>query len=52
MLNSFEQALNFIISNGITNDFKSRLNTICNETNEQKWANTTDFITKMELLNS
>lgn len=43
ILNSFEQATNFIVSNGIFNDFKLRINAIQNETVEQKWRNKYDF---------
>jgi hypothetical protein len=50
MFNSFEQALKFIISNGIISEFKSRLIAICDEAAEQKWMNTTDFKTNIELL--
>ena len=52
MFNSFEQALKFIISNGIISDFKSRLIAICDETVEQKWMNITDFKTTIELLDN
>jgi hypothetical protein len=50
MFNSFEQALKFIISNGIISEFKSRLIAICNEASDQKWMNITDFKTTIELL--
>ena len=43
ILNSFEQAVNFIVSNGIFNDFKLRINAIQNETSEQKWKNKYEF---------
>lgn len=43
MLNSFEQAVNFIVSNGIFNDFKLRINAIQTETLEQKWKNKYEF---------
>ncbi|KAF2330759.1 DUF6155 family protein [Flavobacterium nitrogenifigens] len=42
-LNSFEQAVNYIVSNGIFNDFKLRINAIQNETSEQKWRNKYNF---------
>ncbi|MNK75471.1 hypothetical protein D3C87_950120 [compost metagenome] len=48
ILNSFEQAVNFIVSNGIFNDFKLRINAIQNETLEQKWRNKYDFETILE----
>ncbi|OXA88367.1 DUF6155 family protein [Flavobacterium hercynium] len=43
MLNSFEQAVNFVISNGILNEFKSRILAIHQETLQQKWKNKYDF---------
>lgn len=50
MFNSFEQALKFIISNGIMGEFKSRLLSICEETTVQKWMNTNDFKMTVEIL--
>ncbi|CAM3719338.1 DUF6155 family protein [Flavobacterium chungbukense] len=43
IFNSFDQAVNFIISNGIFNDFKLRINSIYEETLQQKWKNKYDF---------
>ncbi|SFD90979.1 DUF6155 family protein [Flavobacterium phragmitis] len=43
MLNSFEQAVNFIVSNGIFSDFKLRINAILEEIVTQKWKNKYDF---------
>lgn len=43
MHNSFEQALKFIISNGILAEFKSRIIAIAEETQVQKWKNKLDF---------
>nr|WP_199002579.1 DUF6155 family protein [Flavobacterium sp. ASV13] len=43
MFNSFEQAVNFLISNGILNDFKDRIIAIEQETMQQKWKNKYDF---------
>lgn len=43
MLNSFEQAVNFIVANGILTEFKSRIFTIQQETTVQKWRNMYDF---------
>ena len=43
MLNSFEQAVNFVISNGILNEFKARIIAIQKETLQQKWKNKYDF---------
>lgn len=50
MHNSFEQALKFIISNGIINEFKPRLLAIYQEVLNQKWRNHYDFQTNMELI--
>ena len=43
MFNSFEQALDFIISNGILSEFKSRIITIHQEIVNQKWKNIYEF---------
>lgn len=43
ILNSFEQAVNFVISNGILNEFKSRILEIQQQTIQQKWKNKYDF---------
>lgn len=43
MLNSFEQAVNYIIANGITAEFKSRILDINKEANRQNWDNVFDF---------
>lgn len=43
MFNSFEQAVGFIISNGIYIEFKSRINAINNETKVQKWFISSEF---------
>ena len=43
ILNSFEQAVNFVISNGILHDFKDRILAIEQETIQQKWKNKYDF---------
>nr|AUN37928.1 hypothetical protein [uncultured bacterium] len=50
MFNSFDQALKFIISNGIITEFKLRLIAICDEASNQKWMNMADFKTIIELL--
>lgn len=50
MHNSFDQALNFIISNGILSDFKNRILSIVSEVELQKWHNLPDFKTTIELL--
>lgn len=49
MFNSFEQALNFTISNGILSEFKTRLIGICNEAVQQKWHNQSDFKTSITI---
>ncbi|WP_426063747.1 DUF6155 family protein [Flavobacterium sp. DSP2-3-1] len=43
MFNSFEQAVIFLIANGILNDFKTRIAVIHNETIMQKWYNEPEF---------
>ncbi|WP_264537657.1 DUF6155 family protein [Flavobacterium sp. N1736] len=48
MFNSFEQALNFVISNGILNEFKSRIIQIHQQTIQQKWKNKYDFETILD----
>lgn len=48
MFNSFEQALKFIISNGIVTEFKTRLISVYDEVLEQKWPNCADFKASIE----
>lgn len=43
MFNSFEQAVEFIISNGIYLEFKSRIHSINLETKSQKWFVASEF---------
>jgi hypothetical protein len=43
MFNSFEQAVNFTISNGILPEFKTRILEIQQQTIQQKWKNKYDF---------
>ncbi|MBF4491032.1 hypothetical protein IRZ83_00655 [Flavobacterium sp. JLP] len=43
ILNSFEQAVNFLISNGILAEFKDRIKSIQEQTMQQKWKNKYDF---------
>lgn len=43
MFNSFEQAVIFMIANGILNDFKTRIIAINNETMRQNWYNKQEF---------
>jgi hypothetical protein len=48
MFNSFEQAVNFIISNGISSEFKPRISKIQQQATIQKWYNESDFKTIVE----
>ena len=48
MLNSYDQAVKFLISNGILNEFKSRISAIKEETFKQKWKISHDFETILE----
>lgn len=48
MLNSFQQAVDFIISNGILKEFYTRINAIHQETIQQKWNNEPEFYRIME----
>ncbi len=48
MLNSFEQAVNFIISNGILAEFKARILEVQQQTLQQKWKNRYDFETILD----
>jgi hypothetical protein len=50
MYDSFVQALNFIVLNGILPDFKSRIQSIITEVELQNWYNLADFKTNIELL--
>ena len=43
MLNSFEQAVKFMISNGILEEFKTRIQAISNESMRQNWYNKEEF---------
>jgi hypothetical protein len=43
MFNSFEQAVDFVISNGIYGEFKTRISAIHQETLDQKWGNEYEF---------
>lgn len=43
MFNSFEQAISFLISNGILTEFKPRIMNIHKETITQKWKNEPEF---------
>ena len=48
MFNSFEQAVTFLIANGILNDFKPRIISIHKETMEQKWRIEPEFNATIE----
>ncbi|RUT68741.1 hypothetical protein D0817_19185 [Flavobacterium cupreum] len=48
MLNSFEQVVNFTISNGILNEFKERILAVEQQTIQQKWKNRYDFETILD----
>ncbi|MFV8344575.1 DUF6155 family protein [Flavobacterium sp. ZB4P13] len=48
IFNSFEQAVIFLIANGILNDFKPRIIAIHNQTIIQKWYNEPEFNAIME----
>ncbi|WP_348797457.1 DUF6155 family protein [Flavobacterium adhaerens] len=50
MHNSFDQALNFIITKGIIGEFKNRILAIFQETLDQKWKNHYDFKVSITLL--
>jgi len=43
MLSSFEQAIKFMIANGILDEFKSRIISIIDETKQQNWFNKEEF---------
>lgn len=43
ILKSYEQAMDFVIANGLSAEFKSRLLAICEEADRQKWINRFDF---------
>lgn len=43
MLNSFEQAISYMIEHGILNEFKSRVVAIKDETIHQNWVNSYEF---------
>ncbi|GEL11797.1 hypothetical protein SAMN05192550_2828 [Flavobacterium glycines] len=51
MFNSFEQAVQFLIANGILSEFKSRITAIFEEITEQKWKNKNDFLKIIERIN-
>ncbi|WP_418262929.1 DUF6155 family protein [Flavobacterium faecale] len=50
MLNSFEQAVQFAIVNGISEAFKKRIIAIYNETLVQKWKNQAQFNAIIEMI--
>jgi hypothetical protein len=51
MHNSFEQAVQFLIANGILSEFKSRIKAIYDVILQQKWKNRRDFLLIMERIN-
>jgi len=48
MSNSFDQAVQFSIANGILSEFNSRIRAISEETIAQKWKNKSDFLLILE----
>jgi hypothetical protein len=48
MFNSFEQAVIYLISNGIVAEFKARIVEIHNRTMVQKWSNEYEFAAVIE----
>lgn len=48
MSNSFDQAVQFSIANGIFSEFNSRIRAISEETIAQKWKNKSDFLLILE----
>ena len=50
ILNSFEQAVNYTIVNGIVSDFKARIESIEKEVKRQNWENRFDFEHVMDKL--
>lgn len=50
--NSFEQAVNYVIANGILPDYRSRIGAIYQEASRQKWENRYEFERVMEQLDS
>jgi flagellin-specific chaperone FliS len=52
MLNSFEQAIVYMIGNGILNEFKIRIDAIHQETIVQNWKNEQNFNAIIERLST
>lgn len=50
MFNSFEQAVQFIVSNRIVDDFNARLQAISKEAARQRWQNEEEFPRLLETL--
>ena len=48
MQNSFEQAANYVITNGISPEFRERIVNIVNEANRQQWENRYELTRVME----
>lgn len=51
MFNSFEQAVSFSISNGVLDNFLSRIKAIVNQAKHQKWKNSADFEVLLDKIN-
>lgn len=50
MFNSFDQASQYAVANGVLSDFKSRLHGVYEEARNQKWKNTPQFKAVLERL--
>jgi len=50
MLNSYEQAITYVIANGIVAEFKDRILDIHNEVKRQRWDNQYEFTNAVEKL--
>lgn len=50
ILNSFEQAVNYVIANGIVSEFRSRIDDIHSEAKRQRWENVYEFNLVVEKL--
>jgi len=50
MLNSYGQAVSFLIANGIVDEFKPRINAINNQSAVQNWYNAAEFEVVLERL--
>lgn len=43
MLNSYKQAVDYVVTNGMAPNFKARINKICTEALRQRWENRKEF---------